>query len=218
MIDSANVVDIFQLVDTGLFRAVTTNPSVLAKENMGFRDIPQLHQDIDELELDFEFYQTVGDSFDSMLESGLKIHAMNSGRHQNQPRHTQVIVKVPANRAGYRAAGKLQESGAQVLLTAVYHSTQALAAKELGCWGIAPYAGRIEDLGWDPIKEIGNMKRILAASPVRVLAASLRTPEIIGELAASGVDDFTAAPKVWDAVVDNPQTADALGKFLEDEL
>lgn len=215
LIDSANIPAIVALRSTGLFVGVTTNPSVLAKEGMGIADCAKLHADLAGHSLKFEFYQTVGDSYESMVESGRDLHCLNGSSNIHE---ALVVVKVPATSNGYRAAVKLHELGAQVLLTAVYHPTQALAAKELGCWGIAPYAGRIEDCGKDPIREIGKMVNILMGSEQNVLAASLRNPEIIGDLAAVGVQCFTAPPAVWKNVIDNQNTIKALEQFINDEI
>lgn len=235
MIDSANLIDIFWLAQTGLFRAVTTNPTVLAREGLKHSDIPELHKALQQLHLELEFYQTSGVKYDEILQSGMRIYEMNDGARpvrQNgcgvrskarafrrncewRAAPAEVIVKVPASLDGYRAANQLQKRGAKVLLTAVYEPSQALAAKALGAWGIAPYAGRIEDKMMDPVSEIGKMVTILRNSPTKVLAASLRKPELIGELAAVGVDHFTATPQVWTSVLDNPSTLDALQGFAK---
>lgn len=86
----------------------------------------------------------------------------------------------------------------------------------MGAWGIAPYAGRIFDLGFDAVETIGTMVDILQGSTVRVLAASLRNPEVIAQLSGRGVSDFTISPSVADNLVDNPLTIQAVNDFMAD--
>lgn len=215
LIDSAKIEDIDRLHRTGLFAGVTTNPSVLSRENMGFIDILDLHNALRKYALAYEFFQVVGDDYQTMLDSGRAIHELNNPATGANCR---VIVKVPATRIGYQVANELIMIGAEVLLTAVYDPVQALAAEAIGCWGIAPYAGRLQDADRDPYDEIGMMVRILRGSGVRVLAASLRSPEMVAGLADAGVKDFTVSVPVLDELIDNPFTIRAAEGFLADEI
>lgn len=53
------------------------------------------------------------------------------------------------------------------------------------------YVGRISDLGYDFLVVLAGVVNILKSSQTRVLSASLRGLEIIANLAAVGVCDFT---------------------------
>lgn len=206
MLDTANVDKAKELVRTGLFKGITTNPTILARSNLGQDAIPGLYEEFCKLPFEHIFFQAIGYSTGELLESGLEI--ANLGRN--------IIVKVPASREGYEVVHELHSRGIPTLLTAAYHPTQAMAAKELGCWGIAPYAGRLEDLGQDPVKTIATMVDILRGTGVRTFAASLRSPDIVGILGARGVPDFTMSVEIAERIIDNPHTLEAVDAFMRD--
>lgn len=207
MLDTADVAAARELKTTGLFSGVTTNPTILKRAGRGYADIfSSLYEDFHQADFSHIFFQVVGDDASAMTDSGMKLRDLGAD----------VIVKVPATFEGYRAVAALRKNDVPVLLTAVYHSTQALAAAELGCWGIAPYAGRLKDLGKDPVAQIGQMASILAGTDVRILAASLRSPRIIADLAAAGVGDFTMGVDTARALIDNPHSMKATADFMAD--
>lgn len=207
MLDTADVTAARELTTTGLFSGVTTNPTILKRAGRGYADIfASLYEDFHEAGFSHIFFQVVGDNVAAMTDSGLRLSELGAD----------VIVKVPATFEGYRAVAALRQKDIPVLLTAVYHPTQALAAAELGCWGIAPYAGRLKDLGKDPVAEIGQMASILDGTNVRILAASLRSPQIIADLAAVGVGDFTMGVDTARALIDNPHSVKAAEDFMAD--
>ncbi|MDO5727461.1 MAG: transaldolase family protein [Bowdeniella nasicola] len=205
MLDTANIEKTKQLARTGLFKGVTTNPTILARSGLDQDAIPGLYEEFAKLPFEKIFFQAIGYTVDEMLESGLEIAAL--GRN--------VTVKVPASRLGYEVVTELHRRDISTLLTAAYHPTQAMAAKELGCWGIAPYAGRLEDLGHDPVRTISTMVDILHGSGVHTFA-SLRSPDIVGVLGARGVTDFTMSVEIAEKIIDNPHTLAAVDAFMRD--
>ncbi|MDO5699945.1 MAG: transaldolase family protein [Bowdeniella nasicola] len=206
MLDTANIDKTKELVRTGLFKGVTTNPTILARDGLDQDAIPGLYAEFAKLPFEKIFFQAIGYTPGEMLASGLEIAAL--GRN--------VIVKVPASRVGYEVVTELHARGIPTLLTAAYHPTQAMAAQELGCWGIAPYAGRLEDLGHDPVQTITTMVDILHGTGVHTFAASLRSPDIVGILGARGVTDFTMSVEIAEKIIDNPHTLAAVDAFMRD--
>jgi transaldolase len=184
--DSADVDAVGPLLADGLVHGVTTNPTILERAGRSVRDIPELYELWRSQGANEIFFQTWGAATADLLANAEPILGLGP----------QVVVKVPATRAGFAAAAALARQGATVLLTAVYSRGQALAAATLGIRYIAPYLGRLEDAGWDGVEEIAGMQSILTDTGTDVLAASLRTPDAIIALAARGVPYFTAAPAV----------------------
>lgn len=99
-----------------------------------------------------------------------------------------MVVKIPATVPGYTAAAHLRAEGIPILLTAVYSASQGLLADALDCGWIAPYVGRITDLGHDGVAEVSTLSQMLRErrSSCRVLAASIRDVSQMTELAAAG--------------------------------
>ncbi|WP_454301794.1 transaldolase family protein [Salana multivorans] len=110
-------------------------------------------------------------------------------------------IKVPATDVGFGVAATLAAQGTSVLVTAVYEAPQALYAASIGARYIAPYLGRLDDAGRDGAAEIGVMAELVAGSGTEVLAASLRSPARIVDLARRGVTVCTAKPEVLRAAM-----------------
>lgn len=184
--DSANVDEISPLLKNGLVHGVTTNPTILERGDRTVHDIPALYSRWEAEGANEIFFQTWGATTSDLRENATRIVALGD----------RVVVKVPATPAGFGAAAALVEEGVTVLVTAVYAQAQALAAATIGVRYVAPYLGRLRDAGRDGIGEISKMQALIAGSGTDVLAASLRSPHDIVELASNGVPFFTAAPSV----------------------
>lgn len=184
--DSADVDAVTELLASGLVHGVTTNPTILERGGRSVSDLADLYARWDSEGAREIFFQSWGTTTEELLAHANDILALGS----------LAVVKVPATRVGFAAASALARGGARVLLTAVYSDAQALAAATIGVRYIAPYLGRLNDAGRDGLAEIGRMQALVAGSGTDVLAASLRSPADIVELALLGVPYFTAAPSV----------------------
>lgn len=189
--DSANVQEIAPLLDGALIRGVTTNPTILAKANKSVDDIEELYRIWQSAGAEEIFFQTWGKDSTQMMANAQRIAELGE----------EIVVKVPATSVGFPVAAHLVRSGTPVLLTAVYSPSQALAAASIGARYIAPYLGRLEDSNRDGVALIGQMQRLITGTGTDVLAASLRTPAAIVDLAEQGVRFFTASPPVLWAVL-----------------
>lgn len=131
-----------------------------------------------------------------------------------------VWVKLPITRAGALAARQLLEEAIPITFTACYEPAQVLLAAALGADYIAPYLGRIGDLGRDGHAELAAMQRCVAGigSPLRLLVASLRQPQDLARLAAEGLDTFTLSPAIAAGLFASTATAAAAEQFERDAL
>lgn len=184
--DSADVEAVSELLRDGLVHGVTTNPTILERGGRSVNDIPELYARWKSEGAKEIFFQTWGATTAELLAHADDILALGD----------RAVVKVPATRTGFAAASALVRSGASVLVTAVYSPAQALAAATLGVRYIAPYLGRLNDAGRDGLAEISTMQGLIVGSGTDVLAASLRSPFDLVDLALHGVPYFTAAPPV----------------------
>lgn len=184
--DSADVDVVAELLADGLIHGVTTNPTILERSGRSVSDIPGLYAQWESEGANEIFFQAWGETSAEMMTTADRILELGDV----------AVVKVPATRIGFAAASALVGRGARVLVTAVYSPAQALAAATIGVRYIAPYLGRLTDAGRDGLAEIGRMQELVSGSGTDVLAASLRSPADLVELALCGVTHFTAAPSV----------------------
>jgi len=131
-----------------------------------------------------------------------------------------IWVKLPITRPGLEAARELQQQGCRITFTACYEPQQVLLAAALGVDYIAPYLGRISDLGRDGHGELIAMQRCIDAlgSTLRLLVASLRSASDLPRLAAEGLNTFTISPAIAQALFSVEATEAAAAQFERDAL
>jgi transaldolase len=205
--DSADVEQVDRLLRFRLVRGVTTNPTILLRAGRKLSELPGLYERWAQLGAEEIFFQVWGSTRDELIARGQEIASF--GRS--------VVVKVPATPNGFEAAGILIRQDIPILMTAVYGVPQALAAASIGARYIAPYLGRLEDSGQDGLAMIEDMHRVLEGSDTEVLAASLRSPQAIVDLAKRGIRFFTAAPEVLMASARDDQS-DAAARAFEADI
>eukprot|EP01037_Dinobryon_pediforme_P012254 gene12254-12341_t len=189
-LDTADSAEWAKWLPTGLFFGVTTNPVLLKAAGVtcshvalqGLVDLAFAHG-AKEAQV-----QSWGRTADAYIDNGRKI----AGYSPN------MVVKIPTNDAGVRAAKLLISENIRVTMTAVYTPAQALLASALKADYSAPYFGRMNDLGRDGFGDIVAMQQSVKAldSKTRILVASLRAAGDVAGLAAAGLDTFTFSPKV----------------------
>ncbi|MDF2806517.1 MAG: hypothetical protein K0S43_1463 [Cellulosimicrobium sp.] len=207
-IDSADRDQVERLLATGLFAGVTTNPTILYRSGLTVDDVPAVHRWARAAGAGTVFLQAVGPD-----EAALESHS-----RELVDLGPDVVVKLPATRNGLAVSRRLTREGVPVLVTAVYHASQALLADTAGAGWVAPYVGRMGDLGLDGVEQTADLHATLLASGqgCRVLAASLRDTTQVAALAARGVEDFTLSTALCAALLENPDTVAAAAQFETD--
>ena len=187
-LDSADPADWRQWLPTGLFHGVTTNPTLLkrAGQPCDLTSLRALSQEALALGVRELHLQAWGSD---LLTCGRALADLAPGR---------IWIKLPITRAGVEAARALQADELPITFTACYEAAQVLPAVALGADYIAPYLGRISDLGRDGHAELIRMQRAVDAlgSPLRLLVASLRSTDDLARLAAEGLNTFTISAAI----------------------
>lgn len=206
-LDTAHRPSAEPLLDTGLFVGLTTNPVILRRAGLGVDAIPAIHRWAVEAGCEEVFFQAWGRDPVALVERGRWLRALGP----------EVVVKVPASKAGAKACAQLAGEGVPTLLTAVHSAGQALVAAAAGARYLAPYLGKLDEAGRDGAAEIVAMQELLAATGGRtkVLLASVRDVPSMVALARRGVDCFTMAPAVAEQLFTDELTAQAVNVFEE---
>ncbi|MEE6282325.1 transaldolase family protein [Georgenia sunbinii] len=202
-LDSADMGALRPLMRTGLFAGVTTNPLILSRAGLDQTHVRGLVTELFAAGAGQVFVQTVTDGVEELVREGREIAALGE----------RVVAKIPATRDGFAAARRLADDDVPVLITAVYHARQALLARAAGAWGIAPYVGRMSDAGRDGLAQVAAMQQLLDGTGVRVLAASIRSADVVCELAALGIHSVTVSTTVADELFEDELTARAVAEF-----
>jgi len=204
-LDTANIDEIREINRWGVLSGVTTNPSLVAKQN----DNPETvwKEILAEVDGDISLETTELET-DAMVEQGI-------GLAQMAPN---AVVKVPMTPNGLAAGKRLMRDGIKINVTLVFSPAQAILAAEIGAYIVSPFIGRIDDMAGDGMHALRQICEIYEVQgyETNVLAASLRHPMHVVEAGLAGADIATMPYSVFAQLVKHPLTDIGLTKFLED--
>jgi transaldolase len=204
-LDTANVGEIQEAASLGILDGVTTNPSLVAKEQ---RDFKELVKEICSIVNGPVSAEVVATDLQGMLSEARDLAKI----------HDNIVVKIPLIREGLKAVKRLKAEGIRVNVTLCFSPTQALLAAKAGAYFISPFVGRLDDIshsGMDLIKDIVTIYRNYDFE-TQVLVASIRHPLHVLEAAKMGADISSMPFKVFEQLVKHPLTDIGLERFLED--
>ena len=204
-LDTANIDEIREINGWGVLGGVTTNPSLVAKEN---DDPDRVWKEIlSEVDGPISL-ETTEPEAGPMEEEGLRLAQMAPN----------AVVKVPMTPDGLTAGKRLTAQDIRVNVTLVFSPAQALLAAEIGAFIVSPFLGRLDDVaadGMDVLRKICDLYAVQGYE-TNVLAASLRHPMHVVESALAGADIATMPYSVFKQLVKHPLTDIGLEKFAED--
>ncbi len=205
-LDTAEVAEIKDIASTGLVDGVTTNPSLVAKSGRGFTD---LLEEICAAVPGPVSAEVTGTDTETMLREGRHL-AKIAGN---------IVIKLPLTWDGLKACRALTDDGIKTNVTLCFSANQALLAAKAGATFISPFIGRIDDLGYDGLELIGDIRQIYDqydAIQTEILAASIRHGLHVRDVAKMGADVATVPPSVLRGLVKHPLTDKGLEQFLAD--
>ncbi len=204
-IDTANIEDIKKGLELGMVDGVTTNPSLVSKEQRPFSDILA---DICAL-VDGPISAEVV----SLDADGMVVEARELAKI-----HDNIVVKVPMIEEGLKAVKRLTAENIKTNVTLVFSSTQALLAAKAGATYVSPFVGRLDDISQDGMELISDIMTILRnyGFSTEVIVASVRSPMHVVQSALIGADIATIPYKVIAQMARHPLTDIGMEQFLAD--
>ena len=194
-VDTANIEQIKKANDMGLIDGVTTNPSLVAKENRKMVDIiTEISTIVDgPISAEVMSLDTKG-----MIEEARKLSKINKN----------IVIKIPMTLEGLNAVRTLSREGIKTNVTLIFSVHQGVLASKAGATYISPFVGRLDDIGLNGMDLIKNL--IIAKKNygfnTEIIAASIRTKEHILECILSGVDIATIPYSQIEAMAKHPLT------------
>ena len=204
-LDTANLDEIREGVRLGVLRGVTTNPSLIAKEDQDF--LPLVKEICAIVEGDVSV-ETASDDTEQLIRQAHDIANIADN----------AVVKIACTANGLAAVRRVSDEGINVNVTLCFTSAQAILAAEAGAYIISPFLGRLDDVATDGLRLLSEICEIYAIQgyQTQVLAASLRHPVHVVEAARMGADIATMPFKVFEALVKHPLTDSGFKRFLDD--
>lgn len=204
-IDTANVSEIRKAWDAGIIDGVTTNPSLISKEN---RDPFELLKEICEIVDGPVSAEAVSLKTEEMIEEAETLSSI----------HSNIVVKIPMTEEGLRVVKKLSAKGIKTNVTLVFSPSQALLAAKAGATYVSPFVGRIDDVSHTGMNIVSDILEIFDnyMFDTEVIVASIRNPLHVVEAAKLGAHIATIPYAVIQQLIKHPLTDIGIERFLKD--
>ncbi|MBD8004442.1 fructose-6-phosphate aldolase [Bacillus norwichensis] len=204
-LDTANIDEIEKANEFGIIDGVTTNPSLVAKEDVSFharlRDITSIipgSVSAEVIALDAE----------GMINEGRELAAIAPN----------ITVKIPMTPDGMKAVSILSKENIKTNVTLIFNSNQALVAARAGATYVSPFIGRLDDIGHSGAEIISEIADIFSIHQLntQIIAASIRHPQHVTEAALNGAHIATLPYKVLVQLFKHPLTDRGIESFIND--
>ncbi len=205
-IDSAEINEIREIASFGMVDGVTTNPSLIAKTGKDFKSIIA---EICALIPGPVSAEVAATDYQNMVKEGEILSKIAKN----------VCIKLPMTIDGLKACSYFAGKGIQTNVTLCFSSAQAIMAAKAGATFVSPFVGRLDDIGFDGMNLISEIKEIYSNYPrftTEILVASIRNPVHIIAAATIGADVATIPAKVLGQLIHHPLTDKGLEVFLKD--
>jgi transaldolase len=205
-LDTANIDHIREIADLGILSGVTTNPTLMAREEgVEYKDRVI---EICEVVQGPVSAECLSRDVPGLVEEAREIASW----------HPHVVVKIPVDEAGLEATSALSREGVKINMTLVFSANQALLAALAGATYVSPFVGRIDDAGQEGMEVVREVVQIFDRYhlPAQLLAASIRHPRHVIEAAKAGAPIATVPYAVMKAMIRHPLTDVGIERFLAD--
>ncbi len=204
-IDTANVSEIRKAWDVGVIDGVTTNPSLISKEN---RDPLELLKEICEIVNGPVSAEAVSLKADDMVREAEELSRI----------HPNIVVKIPMTEEGLRAVKRLSAEGIKTNVTLVFSPSQALLAAKAGATYVSPFVGRMDDISHTGMNIVSEILEIYDnyMFKTEIIVASIRNPLHVVEAAKMGAHVATIPYSVIQQLIKHPLTDIGIERFLKD--
>ncbi len=205
-LDTANIEEIREAAKLGVISGVTTNPSLMAKENSC--DLQGVIQEIVSIVDGPISAEVVSEDAKGMIEEAKDISTWSPN----------VVVKIPISPAGLEATSALTSMDIKTNLTLCFSFNQALLAARAGATYVSPFVGRLDDIGHDGIELVADIVQAFEYYdlPTQVISASIRHPLHCVASAKAGAHIATVPYKVLLKMIEHPLTEKGLASFAKD--
>ncbi|MCD6486910.1 MAG: fructose-6-phosphate aldolase [Syntrophobacterales bacterium] len=204
-IDTGNIDEIKEGLELGMVDGVTTNPSLVAKEN---KDFDTVVREILEIVKGPVSLEVISEDANGMVAEGEKLAKLAEN----------VVVKVPMTTEGLKATRMLSDMGISVNQTLIFSPVQALLAAKAGADYVSPFIGRLDDISHNGMDLVEQILTIFDnyGFDCEIIVASVRHPLHVLDAALLGADIATIPFKVIKQLAGHPLTDVGVERFLVD--
>jgi transaldolase len=205
-LDTANIEEIREAAKLGVVSGVTTNPSLVAKEERAdFKAVIQEISSIIDGPISAEVLSTEPEA---MIAEAKELSSWSRN----------VVVKIPVSAKGLEATSVLSREGIKVNFTLCFSLNQAMLGALAGAKYVSPFVGRLDDVGHDGMQLVAEIVEVfqLYDFSTEVIAASIRHPLHCIAAAKAGAHIATVPYHVLMQMVRHPLTDVGIARFAQD--
>lgn len=206
-LDSANIKHIKEAASWGIISGVTTNPSLIAKEDPS----------VDVKERILEIHKIVGGHL-SVEVISTDTEGMTKEAFEIRNWFPEATIKIPMLPSGLAAVKELSRHNIPTNVTLIFNPIQAIAANNAGATYVSIFLGRLDDIGMNSeliLEEITNIWYTHNFES-KIIAASIRHPLHIINSAKLGAHIATVPYDVLRKSLSHPLTDIGIDIFLKD--
>lgn len=206
-VDTANIGHIRHCSELGFITGVTTNPSLLAKEDPS----------VDVKQRILEIYDLIGGHL-SVEVNSINTDGMLREADEILSWFPDATIKIPMIPAGLAACRKLSDQEIPTNVTLVFSPTQAIAANNAGATYVSVFLGRLDDVAASSTEVLYDICEIWDVQEYesQIIAASIRHPIHIVESAKAGAHIATVPYNVIMQSLKHPLTDAGVATFVAD--
>jgi len=204
-IDSANLEEIKEAASLGIVDGVTTNPTLLAKEQGKPEEIFKQICEVVDGPVNAE---VVSLDWQGIVEEGRELAKISDN----------IVIKIPMTKDGLKAVKVFAAEGIKTNVTLIFSPIQALMAARAGATYVCPFVGRLDDIAQNGMDLIAQIKQIFEnyLLDTEIIVASIRHPMHVVESAMIGADIATIPFSVIEKMIKHPLTDIGIERFLAD--
>ena len=208
IIDTANLEKIAHCNEYYPIDGVTTNPTIISRENSDFKKLITSIREIIGPDKMLHI-QTTATNADQIVEEAKALHELLGENF---------YIKIPITEDGLKATMELKKLGIGVTVTAIFTQQQALMAAKAGADFVAPYINRLDNIVSDGVHVVEEIVQMFNRYDIKckVLAASFKNSEQVHKVAMVGAQAVTISPDLFPHLIYHPLTMYAIDDFDKD--
>jgi transaldolase len=205
-LDTANIEHIRHAARLGIISGVTTNPTLVAREETG--DFKAAILEICSIVPGPVSVEALRLEAQGMIEEARQLSSWAPN----------IVVKIPVSEAGLEAVSVLSRENIKTNLTLCFSANQTLLGALVGATYVSPFVGRLDDIGHQGMEVVADSVEIFKKYDLRtqVIAASLRHPLHTIAAAKAGAHVATVPYSVLMQMIHHPLTDSGIARFAED--
>ena len=213
-VDSANLLEIEEALERGFPAGITTNPSILSKEEKGDyrahikKIIGLVEKHGYDIPLSVEVFTTNPAEMIQQAEEFVK----HFGSYRN------LYIKIPIGWDELAVIRELRRRGIKINCTCCMSFNQAVMAARAGANFVSLFYGRIRDIGYDAASIVRATHQVFREwnVPAEIIVGSIRHIHDVNEALMAGADIVTVPPKFFKQMTQHPKTDEAVNQFVTD--